>query len=62
MIGGLQLRELHQELVESGKMKDREFNDAVLRENSIPIEMVRSELKDEKPPKDWTPSWRFNAP
>jgi uncharacterized protein (DUF885 family) len=62
MIGGLQLRELHRELVESGRMKDREFNDAVLRENSVPIEMVRAELKGEKLPKDWAPSWRFNAP
>ena len=31
LLGGMQLRELHRELVESGKMTDRAFHDAVLR-------------------------------
>jgi uncharacterized protein (DUF885 family) len=62
MIGGLQLRALRHDLVESGKMKDREFNDAVLRENSIPIEMVRADLTGQSLPRDWTPTWRFNQP
>ena len=44
MLGGLQLRALHKELVESGKMTDRQFHDAVLREDAIPIEMIRASL------------------
>ena len=36
MLGGLQFRSLHRELVESGKMTDRAFHDAVLRENANP--------------------------
>src|SRR5204862_2273336 len=44
LLGGMQLRSLHKELVESGKMTNRAFHDAVLQENSIPIEMVRASL------------------
>ncbi len=48
LLGGMQLRSLHRELVESGKMTDRAFHDAVLRENSIPIEMIRASLTDQR--------------
>jgi uncharacterized protein (DUF885 family) len=44
LVGGLQLRALHKELVDSGKMSDLEFNDAVLHEGTMPIEMVRVAL------------------
>ncbi len=44
LLGGLQLRALHRELVESGKMTDRDFHDAILKENEIPIEMVRASI------------------
>src|SRR6185295_8882576 len=42
MIGGIQLRALHRELVDSGKMPEREFNDTVLSYNAIPIEFIRA--------------------
>ena len=42
MIGGLQLRALHKELVGGGKMSDWEFHDAVLTYNAIPIELIRA--------------------
>jgi uncharacterized protein (DUF885 family) len=35
MIGGLQLRALHKEIVGAGKMKEREFNDTVLSYHPI---------------------------
>ncbi len=44
LLGGLQLHALHYELVDSGKMTDRDFDDAVLKENDIPIDMVRALL------------------
>jgi uncharacterized protein (DUF885 family) len=59
MIGGLQLRALRQELVESGKMTDRRFHDAVLRENSIPIELIRASLTGADLPPDFTTTWKF---
>ncbi|MCA9264413.1 MAG: DUF885 domain-containing protein [Planctomycetales bacterium] len=62
MLGGLQLRRLREELVESGKMSHREFHDAVLRENAIPIEMVRASLTGQPLTKDYQPQWRFYSP
>jgi hypothetical protein len=47
LLGGLQLRALHRDLVDSGKMTNRSFHDAVLKENRIPIEMVRASLTNQ---------------
>lgn len=44
MIGGLQLRQLHRECVETGKMTEKQFHDAVLQTNTMPMEMVRALL------------------
>lgn len=59
MLGGLQLRALHKELVDSGKMANREFHDAVLHEGPIPIEMIRASLTDQSLSKDFKTNWRF---
>jgi uncharacterized protein (DUF885 family) len=59
MIGGLQFRELHRELVGSGQMTNREFHDAILKLNSIPVEMVRATLLEQDPPEEFRPSWKF---
>ena len=59
MLGGLQFRALRRELVESGRMTDREFHDAILRENSIPVELVRAKLTGAELERDFRPSWRF---
>jgi uncharacterized protein (DUF885 family) len=59
MLGALQLRELHHELVESGAMTNRQFHDAILVGGPMPIEMVRVRLKGEKAPRDFVPKWRF---
>jgi uncharacterized protein (DUF885 family) len=59
MMGGLQFYALHRDLVGSKKMSDREFHDAVLREGSIPVEMVRAILTKQKLTKDHQPNWRY---
>jgi uncharacterized protein (DUF885 family) len=59
MLGGLQLRALRRELVESDKMTDRAFHDAVLRQNSIPIEMIRASLTKADLKRDFQSSWQF---
>src|SRR5215469_1810416 len=59
LLGGLQLRALHKELVESGKMTNRAFHDAVLKENEIPIEMVRVILTRQTLTRDFKSSWKF---
>jgi len=42
MLGGLQLRDMHRELVQGGKMSNRQFHDAILHKHSIPIELLRA--------------------
>lgn len=59
LLGGLQLRELHRQLVGSGKMTNREFHDAVLTLGPIPVEMVRVSLTNAPLTRDYQSSWRF---
>jgi uncharacterized protein (DUF885 family) len=59
MMGGLQFYSLHHDLVDSRKMTNREFHDAVLKEGPIPVEMVRAILTKQKLTKDYTPNWRY---
>jgi uncharacterized protein (DUF885 family) len=59
MLGGFQLRSLHAELVESGRMSAREFHRAVLEGGRMPIEMVRARLMDLPLTRDYTAQWRF---
>jgi uncharacterized protein (DUF885 family) len=61
MVGGLQFRALHQELVGTKKMSNREFHDAILKENQMPIEMVRAILTKQKLTKDFVTKWRFGS-
>jgi len=59
MVGALQINALKKELVDTKKMTLKQFNDAVLHENNMPIEMLRAML--EKTPLDasFTTNWRF---
>lgn len=59
MIGAFQVWQLRQELVETKKMTDKQFHDAILKENCIPIEMVRALLTNQKLTKDFKTSWKF---
>lgn len=59
MLGGLQFRALHRDLVGSGKMTNRAFHDAILKENRIPVEMVRAILTKQKLTRDFKSTWKF---
>lgn len=59
MIGGLQFYALKKELVDSGKMTYKQYHDAVLRENEMPVEMVRAILTNQQLPKDFKTNWKF---
>jgi len=59
MMGGLQFYKLHHDLVDSKKMTDKQFHDAILHEGQIPVEMVRAILTDQKLTKDFRTSWRY---
>jgi uncharacterized protein (DUF885 family) len=62
LLGGLQIYSLHKELVDSGKMTNRVFHDSILKENRIPIEMVRALLTKQKLTRDFTSNWKFYGP
>ena len=59
MLGGLQIRSLHEQLVAGGRMTEREFHDAILQGGTMPIEMVRARLLGEAPGRDFAAGWRF---
>ena len=59
MLGALQFRALHKDLTGPGKMSDREFHDAILRMNAIPVEMVRASLTKQPLQSSFTSHWKF---
>jgi hypothetical protein len=61
MVGGLQFRALRKELVEGGRMSDREFHDAVLTGGPMPVELVRARLFGQAIAADHRASWREPA-
>ena len=59
MMGAIQLRALHAELVTSGRMTEKRFHDSVLEGGMMPIEMVRARLMETRLPKEFPPTWKF---
>lgn len=59
MTGAFQFYALKKELVDSGKMTYKQYHDAVLQENSMPVEMLRAILTNQKLTKDFKTSWKF---
>jgi uncharacterized protein (DUF885 family) len=62
MLGALQFYALHKELVDSSKMTNRAFHDAMYREGNIPVEMLRLSLNGQKVSRDYQASWKFYGP
>ena len=58
MLGGLQLAALRKELVVGGTLSEKAFHDAVLRENAIPIELLRAALTSQPLARDQRSAWR----
>lgn len=59
LIGGLQVHALYREMVASGRMTDRQFHDAVMQENCMPIPLLRDLLTERPFTRELTPEWRF---
>lgn len=59
MIGGLQIMQLKRELVDSRKMSYKDFHDAFIQQNAMPIEMERAILENLPLPKDFKAGWKF---
>lgn len=59
MIGAKEFYALRQELVTSGKMKEKDFHDAILQNGPIPVEMVRAILTKQNLSRDFKTNWKF---
>jgi uncharacterized protein (DUF885 family) len=60
LLGGRQLHVLHDELTGPGKMTERQFNDAVLEQNSMPVEILRAAIRELPLKPDAQPEWKFD--
>ena len=59
MVGGLQFNALKKELVDTKKMSIKEFHDAILHENAMPLELLRVLLTKQAVTRDFKTAWRF---
>ncbi|AEE53403.1 DUF885 family protein [Haliscomenobacter hydrossis] len=59
MIGGLQFYALKKELVDTKKMSYKQYHDAILQENALPVEMLRAILINQNLKRDFKTQWRF---
>lgn len=59
MLGALQLEALRHSLMDNGTMSESQFNDAVLAENAIPVELIRAELLALPLTRDTQSTWKF---
>jgi uncharacterized protein (DUF885 family) len=60
MIGGLQFRAMHKELVGSRRMTNRQFHDAILQGGRMPVELVRARIQNLPLTRDYKTKWRFD--
>jgi uncharacterized protein (DUF885 family) len=61
MIGALQLQALQREATANNRMTVKAFNDAVLRQGPIPIELIRANLLNLTLAPNTMPQWRFDT-
>lgn len=59
LIGAKQFWALRRELVASGKMTEKAFHDAILKEGILPVELVRVAITNQKVGRDFAPGWKF---
>ena len=59
MMGGLQIRSLYKELVETKKMTRKQFHDAILKANSMPIEMLRALMTSQPLTREYRAQWKY---
>ena len=59
LLGGMQLYALHHELVELGDWTEPDFHEAVLRQGSIPPDLIRALLSGRELTRDLAIDWRF---
>ena len=59
LLGGLQLRALRRELVESGQLTNTQFHDEILRQGNMPIALIRLAVGQQRLTRDMAVDWKF---
>ena len=59
LLGGLQLRSLRREIVDSGQMGQKAFHDEILRQGGMPIALLRLALGRQPLTRETKVEWRF---
>jgi hypothetical protein len=59
MMGGLEFRALHHEVVDAGKMTNRQFHDFIYTHGSMPVEMVRNLMLKQPLTREYSAQWKF---
>lgn len=59
MIGALEIYSMRDEVVNSGKMGEKEFHDLILSQNAMPIEILRAKVTGNPLKRDHKASWKF---
>ncbi|KAJ5123141.1 hypothetical protein N7448_009238 [Penicillium atrosanguineum] len=59
MLGALQIYALRKEVVDKHYMAEKVFHDRFLKENRMPIELVRALIMDQPLSRDYQTSWKF---
>ncbi|WMI65225.1 DUF885 family protein [Aestuariibaculum sp. YM273] len=60
MTGGLQFYALKKEMLDKG-WTEKQFHDRVLKENFVPVEILRSLLQEKPLKKDFKSTWKFST-
>ena len=59
MIGALEIYSLRKEMVDSGKMPEKQFHDLIMTQNAMPIEILRAKVTGKPLDKNHKASWKF---
>jgi hypothetical protein len=59
LLGGLQLRGLRQQLVDTRIMTNKQFHDEIMRQGNMPMALIRLAVTREKLTRDMDISWKF---
>ncbi|MEN2281785.1 DUF885 family protein [Algoriphagus sp. SE2] len=59
MIGALEIYSMRDEVVNSGKMGEKEFHDLIMSQNAMPIEILRAKVTGNPLKRNHKASWKF---
>jgi hypothetical protein len=59
MMGGLQIRSLYKDLVDTKRMTAKQFHDTIMKAGNMPIEMLRAVLTAQPLTPDYRAAWKY---